>query len=70
MLAHGDIYNGQWQSDTMHGKGVMYYRDGSVYEGEWKDGEVSYTQTLGLDPCRNTLKLYIVSLLCVRRLFA
>lgn len=40
MYAHGGTYNGQWQGDTIHGKGVMYYKDGSVYEGEWKQGQV------------------------------
>ena len=40
MYAHGDTYNGQWQSDTMQGKGTMYYKDGSVYEGEWENGLV------------------------------
>ena len=40
MFAHGDTYNGQWQDDVMHGKGIMYYKDGSVYEGAWERGEV------------------------------
>jgi hypothetical protein len=40
MHAHGDTYNGQWEADTMHGKGVMYYKDESVYEGGWQHGKV------------------------------
>ena len=40
MYAHGDTYDGQWQADTMHGKGVMCYRDGSVYDGDWDNGQV------------------------------
>ena len=42
MHAHGDTYNGQWDADTMHGKGIMYYKDGSVYDGDWEHGKVRH----------------------------
>ena len=24
----------------MHGKGVMYYKDGTIYDGDWSNGKV------------------------------
>ena len=32
----GDIYEGEMQGDRRHGKGVLFFRDGSVYEGDFR----------------------------------
>ena len=59
MYANGDTYNGLWQEDTMHGKGVMYYKDGSVYEGNWERGEVRDNGIIvHIDPYRAGVKKY------------
>jgi hypothetical protein len=34
--ASGDIYEGEMQNDRRHGKGVLFFRDGSVYEGDFR----------------------------------
>jgi putative phage-type endonuclease len=34
----GDIYEGEWLENIMHGYGVMHYSDGSIYKGEFKSG--------------------------------
>lgn len=34
---NGDTYTGQWTGPSVFG--VMQYKDGSVYYGNWKDGE-------------------------------
>ena len=28
-------YDGMWFQDYQHGKGIMYYHNGDVYEGDW-----------------------------------
>lgn len=39
LLDDGRIYDGQWDRDTApHGTGVMYYPDGSRFEGLWNEG--------------------------------
>ena len=30
---------GQWSDDNKHGQGVLKYVDGSLYEGEWRNGK-------------------------------
>ena len=30
-----DKYEGEWLDDQINGKGVMYYKNGSRFEGEW-----------------------------------
>ena len=34
----GDMYEGEWLKDCMHGKGHMSHADGSTYEGIWNSG--------------------------------
>ena len=29
---------GEWKKNLKNGKGIYYFKDGSVYEGEWEDG--------------------------------
>lgn len=31
----GNKYAGQFYNGEMHGRGVMEYKDGAVYEGDW-----------------------------------
>ncbi len=39
MLKFFSFYRiGQFQNDKANGHGVFFYKDGSKYEGEWKDG--------------------------------
>ena len=38
--ANGDVYEGEWKDNKMHGKGVYRRADGSVYhDGQWKDNK-------------------------------
>ena len=37
-FAKGDIYEGEWYSDKIHGKGLLSHADGSSYEGLWENG--------------------------------
>jgi len=34
----GGSYDGEYESNKKHGKGVMKYPDGGTYEGHWKEG--------------------------------
>lgn len=34
-------YHGEWQNGVKHGKGVLLMRDGSKYEGDFEQGEMS-----------------------------
>jgi hypothetical protein len=34
-------YEGDWDSDTKHGKGLRLYGDGGIYTGEWKYDQMS-----------------------------
>lgn len=34
----GDVYEGEWKSDKMDGKGILLHLDGSSYEGLWENG--------------------------------
>ena len=38
-LANGDVYEGEWKDDMMHGQGIYDYVDGRKYLGEWKCGK-------------------------------
>lgn len=31
-------YAGEWEGDKQHGRGKCIYADGSVYDGDWKEG--------------------------------
>ena len=33
----GDLFEGEWQNDSMHGLGMHKGADGSVYEGSYVD---------------------------------
>lgn len=35
----GRYYKGQFSNDKRHGKGEMYYTDGSRYVGNWSQGK-------------------------------
>ena len=40
-LLDGSVYVGEWGSKGLpHGKGIMYYIDGGICEGYWKDGKL------------------------------
>ena len=45
---HRKNYTGHWKDGTSHGKGTTYFRDGSIYMGEYINGleegqgEISY----------------------------
>ena len=36
--ATGDVYEGDWHKDVMHGKGTYHYVDGRKYTGGWEYG--------------------------------
>ncbi len=37
----GNVYNGEFQYNQIHGQGVMAYRNRDRYDGRWKNGMVS-----------------------------
>ncbi len=34
---NGDIYDGEWVDDKMHGKGILDLADGDSYDGDWQN---------------------------------
>jgi len=36
----GDIYEGEWKDDNMHGKGIYKFHGGKIYSGEWYCGDM------------------------------
>ncbi|KRX07582.1 Protein kinase-like domain [Pseudocohnilembus persalinus] len=45
--ATGGIYEGYWKQNKMHGKGILYFRDGiTAYDGEFKDDQMDGHGTL------------------------
>jgi hypothetical protein len=38
-FACGDIYDGQYQDDKMHGTGVFTFASGDIYDGQYQDGK-------------------------------
>jgi hypothetical protein len=32
-INEGSVYVGEWSNSLPHGKGIMYFSDGSLYEG-------------------------------------
>ncbi len=34
----GDIYEGEWEQDVMHGLGTFFSGTGDVYHGQWENG--------------------------------
>jgi len=36
---NGDVYEGEYQQDKRHGRGVLRFGNGKVYEGEWSNGK-------------------------------
>lgn len=41
VFASGDIYTGQFQDMKPHGKGLLKYSDGNIYEGEFINGIIA-----------------------------
>ena len=40
VYASGSVYDGEWEADAKHGKGVMSWKEKRErYEGEWKGGK-------------------------------
>ena len=39
MHANGDSYRGQWVNDEKNGKGKEVWTDGTVYEGNYVNGQ-------------------------------
>jgi hypothetical protein len=35
---NGQVYDGEFKNDLLSGKGLIYYPDGKIFEGNWKDG--------------------------------
>ena len=35
-FTNGDVYDGDWVSNRMEGKGLMLYKSGAKYDGEWR----------------------------------
>ena len=42
----GERYEGEWVSGVRNGKGRMEYFEGCVYDGYWKDGYVSASESI------------------------
>lgn len=43
----GGDYNGEWKAGKRHGKGVLKWDDGSIYEGLWNaDSRMSGTMKM------------------------
>ena len=38
-FAGGDVYQGTFKDDKMHGNGVYTWQNGAQYDGEWKNDE-------------------------------
>ena len=38
---NGEVYEGHWAFDKPHGKGKLRLKDGSVFEGEYNNGEMN-----------------------------
>jgi len=36
----GDIYEGEWKDDAMHGKGLYIFSNGKRYKGDWYEGDM------------------------------
>jgi hypothetical protein len=36
----GDTYEGEWKDGHRHGQGTLWYNDGEIYKGEFKNDEV------------------------------
>ena len=34
----GESYTGEWLNDMMHGFGIFKFKDGSRFEGKYKNG--------------------------------
>lgn len=43
---HGNLFEGQWQTDEKSGQGKLTLVDGSSYEGAWKKGKFHGQGTL------------------------
>ncbi len=39
-MENGSVYTGQWRLGLRHGFGKQMWKDGSIYEGFWKDNKV------------------------------
>ncbi len=39
VTANGTVYQGHFDNDKKHGKGLMRFPDGSVYEGDFRDNQ-------------------------------
>jgi hypothetical protein len=35
----GDVYDGEWKRDTLHGRGKHMWHDGCAFDGDWRDGK-------------------------------
>ncbi|GMH98101.1 hypothetical protein TrVE_jg12684 [Triparma verrucosa] len=40
-FTNGNVYEGEWENDTMNGAGVMAFNDGGRYDGGWENGRRS-----------------------------
>ncbi len=38
MFSNKDLYEGTFQNDKFHGKGVFKWNDGEAYDGDWVNG--------------------------------
>ena len=38
MFPNGDVYEGSFYQNTMHGRGNMTYEAGGSYDGMWQNG--------------------------------
>ena len=36
---NGDVREGEWENNLKHGKGIMYYANGSILIQYWNQGE-------------------------------
>jgi hypothetical protein len=41
-IDNGAVYFGEWLDNMRHGKGVLLWKDGSKYEGYFKNNQVFF----------------------------
>jgi len=42
LFVNGDLYNGEWHDNKMHGRGTYYFNmENCIYSGEFKEGELT-----------------------------
>ena len=63
----GGVCEENWENDIQNGKGIMYFKNGDIYNGLFKNGEINGYGIYKWKKMEKFFKVIVTSKLCQKK---